>query len=257
MTLAFVLPPCPDSPLSRLDPRWRLAALALAGLAVTLLQSLPATLCGLGGALLLVCLARLPLRWVGERLAAVMVVLLLFVVPLPFLLGDEAPIWSWGWLQVSWTGVRLALLLSAKGLALLSLALVVLGTAPLEVNLKAAHALRVPGLLVHLALLAFRYLFVLGEELGRLRVAVRVRGYRNRMSRHCYRTIGHLAGTLLVRGDERAERVGQAMRCRGFTGELRTLTSFRTRPLDIAASTGIVLVSTLLYLGDWLLWARS
>src|SRR5205085_345363 len=125
MTLAFVLPPCPNSPLSRLDPRWRLAALALAGLAVTLLQSLPA-----------------------------------------------------------------------------SLALVALATAPLEVNLKAAHALHMPGLLIHLTLLAFRYLFVLGDELGRLRIAVRVRGYRNRMSRHCYRTIGHLAGTLLVRGDE-------------------------------------------------------
>ena len=101
-----------------------------------------------------------------------------------------------------------------------------LATAPLEVTLKAAHALRVPGLLVQLALLSYRYLFVLGDELARLRVALRVRGYRHRANWHSYRTVGHVAGTLLVRGYERAERVGQAMRCRGFDGRFRSLTEF-------------------------------
>jgi cobalt/nickel transport system permease protein len=38
---------------------------------------------------------------------------------------------------------------------------------------------------------------------------------------------------LLVRGYERAERVGQAMRCRGFDGQFRSLSEFRTRPVDV------------------------
>ena len=91
-----------------------------------------------------------------------------------------------------------------------------------------------PGLIIQLILLAYRYAFVLSAELARLRVALRARGYRNRASRHSYRTIGHAAGTLLVRGYERAERVGQAMRCRGFQGRFRTLGEFRTRPADVA-----------------------
>jgi len=91
----------------------------------------------------------------------------------------------------------------------------------------------VPGLLVHLALLSYRYLFVLADELARLRVALRVRGYRNRATRHSYRTAGHVAGTLLVRGYERAERVGQAMRCRGFDGRFRSVTAFRTTKADL------------------------
>ena len=78
-------------------------------------------------------------------------------------------------------------------------ALVVLATAPPDATLKAAHALRVPGLIIQLALLTYRYLFLLADELGRLRTALRVRGYRNRMNRHSYRTVGHVAGTLLVR----------------------------------------------------------
>src|SRR4029077_17601964 len=102
-------------------------------------------------------------------------------------------------------------------------------------TLKAAHALHVPGLLVQLLVLTYRYLFVLSSELARLRVALRVRGYRNRATRHSYRTVGHVAGTLLVRGYERAERVGQAMRCRGFDGRFRTLTTFHTRAADLLA----------------------
>jgi cobalt/nickel transport system permease protein len=64
-------------------------------------------------------------------------------------------------------------------------------------------------------------------------VAVRVRGFRNRAARHAYATAGRVAGTLLVRGHERAERVHQAMLCRGFDGQFRSLTAFRTRPADV------------------------
>jgi cobalt/nickel transport system permease protein len=219
MTLAFSLPPRTDSPLARLDPRWKLAALLLAAVATALLRTAPAALLALAGALLLAGLARLPLRWYLGRLAALALFLVLFAAPLPFFLPQG--------------GSELALLVSTKAVALVTLLLVGLATAPLDATLKAAHALRVPGLLVQLVLLSYRYLFVLADELTRLRIALRVRGYRNRPNRHSYRTVGHVAGTLLVRGYERAERVGQAMRCRGFTGQFRSLTAFRTRPADV------------------------
>src|SRR5262249_10391141 len=112
-------------------------------------------------------------------------------------------------------------------------------------------ALHVPGLLVQLAMLTYRYVFVLAAELARLRVALRVRGFRNRVTRHSYRTVGHVAGTLLLRGSERAERVGQAMRCRGFDGRFRTLTTFRTTGADVALFALIVLCAAGLLAWDW------
>jgi cobalt/nickel transport system permease protein len=138
-------------------------------------------------------------------------------------------------------------MLTAKGLTLVTLMLVLLATAPLDATLKAAHALRVPGLLVQLGLLSTRYVYLLADELGRLRIALRVRGYRNRATRHCYRTVGHVTGTLLVRGYERAERVGQAMRCRGFDGQFRALTEFRTGPADVLAFLAVAAAA----LGVW------
>jgi cobalt/nickel transport system permease protein len=60
-----------------------------------------------------------------------------------------------------------------------------------------------------------------------------VRGFRNRANAHSYRTVGQAAGTLLLHGYERAERVSHAMRCRGFDGRFRSLAAFRTRRVDV------------------------
>jgi cobalt/nickel transport system permease protein len=147
-------------------------------------------------------------------------------------------------------GLALAVLICLKALTIVILMLVLLATSPFTTLLKAGHLLRVPGLIIQLAVLAYRYAFVLSSELTRLRVALRVRGYRNRASRHSYRTVGHVAGTLLVRGYERAERVGQAMRCRGFQGQFHTLGDFGTRPADVAFFAALATAAAALLFWD-------
>ena len=234
MTSAFAQLPCPESPLRRLDPRWKLAALVLALVAVTLVQTLPTAGAALVVALGLAAAGRLPLRWFLVRLGVTALFVAPFVLALPFVTPDPAgeparPLWS-----PSWHGTRLGLVLGAKAGALVTLVLVLLATTPFGDTLKAAHALRVPGLVVQLFVLTYRYVFLVGEELARLRVALRVRGYRNRATRHGYRTVAHVTGTLLVRSHERGQRVSQAMRCRGFDGRFRSLAAFRTAPRDVA-----------------------
>jgi len=235
MTSNFEPLPCPDSPLRHLDPRWKLAALLLSTALIAAVRSLIPVGVGLLGALTLAAIADLPWRWYLRRLAVVGLFVGFFTLPLPLLLDGPGPVWKIGSLSLSWYGVSVGLFVAGKALTVVTLMLVLLASAPLEDTLKAAHALRVPGLLVQLAVLTYRYIFVLAGEFGRLRIALRVRGYRNRANRHSYRTIGHVAGTLLVRGYERAERVGQAMRCRGFTGRFHSLAEFRTTISDVAA----------------------
>jgi cobalt/nickel transport system permease protein len=163
----------------------------------------------------------------------------------------EGPSWELGPFTLSKSGVVLALVLLIKGLAIVALVLVLSATAPLGATLKAAQALRVPGLVIHLVLLTYRYLFLLAEELSRLRIALRVRGYRARGNLHSYRTIGRVAGVLLVRSHERAERVSHAMRCRGFDGRFRALVDFRTRWYDVVGAILILAVAAGLLCLDW------
>jgi cobalt/nickel transport system permease protein len=252
MTRALDPPPCVDSPLCRLDPRWKLAALVLAAAQVSMFATLLPAVTALAGAWLLAGLARMPLGWYAARLAALGVVLLLFVVLLPFLLAGGGPPIELGPVEVSRYGLHVATLICLKALTIVSLMLVVLVSAPLDATLKAAHALRIPGLVIQITVLTYRYLFLLADEVARLRVALRVRGYRLHSNRRRLRIIGHLAGTVLVRGYERAERVRQAMRCRGFDGRFRSLATFATGPIDVLAFLLIVAGAAALLCWDYL-----
>jgi len=193
----------------------------------------------------LALLARLPPRAYLDRLKIIAPALLLFTIFLPLVGAPDSSFqpdaWARGWstIRFSSAGFRLALLFIVKGLAIFTIALALTASTPMNATLQAAAALRVPGRLVHLAMLTYRYLFLFATELSRLRLALRVRAYRNRPTMHCYRTLGNLAGTLLVRSSERAERVWQAMYCRGFDGRFRSLTEFRTRLTDVVAFVAV------------------
>lgn len=239
MTLAFARIPHPASLLQDWDPRWKLAALGVAAFCAAAVQSLLAAGVALTGSAVLLCLGRVPARWYGARLADLMPFLLFFVFLTPWLTIDREPLWQWGPVALSGTGLRLALLVSMKTLALVSLAAVLLTSAPTAGLLHAAHHLRVPGVMIQIALLSYRYVFLFADELARIRVALRVRAYRNRATLHSYRTVAHVLGTLLVRSQDRAERVGQAMHCRGFDGRFRSLAEFHTRGRDLAWSAGV------------------
>jgi cobalt/nickel transport system permease protein len=233
MTLQFSSFPEHDSLLRSLDPRWKLTALVGALLLVPFLHTLPGALGALALAGALVLAARLPAAWYLSRLAASAAFLVLVVSLLPFISGTDDRAWSLGFVRFSPAGLYLASLVLIKAVAIVTLTLVLLASTPLVELFGASRALHVPGLLVYLILLTHRYVFLMAEELGRLRVALRVRGFRRRMSRHSYRTAGHVAGVLLVRGQERAERISQAMRCRGFDGRFRSLHAFSTRFRDV------------------------
>jgi cobalt/nickel transport system permease protein len=163
--------------------------------------------------------------------------------------GDETL--DLGFMTLSLTGLVRLLVLAANLASMIALVLLMLATTSLPSTFKAARALWAPRLLVFLLLLTYRHVFLLADEFGRLRTALRVRGFRNRADLHSYRTIGQVAGTLLVRSHERSERVGQAMRCRGFDGEFRTLDDFRTAWPDVLAFTLIVGYAVGLAAWDW------
>jgi cobalt/nickel transport system permease protein len=55
---------------------------------------------------------------------------------------------------------------------------------------------------------------------------MRIRAFRPRTNLHTYRSYAYLVGMLFVRAAARAERVHQAMRCRGFQGRFHTMAQF-------------------------------
>jgi cobalt/nickel transport system permease protein len=225
--------PFVDSPAARLDTRWRLAGLTALIIATAMSRTVLVAGVELILAVLLTWWACVPALWCRARLWPVLLLLLPAALVLPFSWYETATAWKIGPLFFSPERGRLTLLIFVKATALVLLVQIILVSDSLTTTLKAAHHLHVPGLVVQLVMLSYRYVYLLGDELNRLRIGLRIRGFRNRPSRHGYRTVGHLAGALLLRGYERAERVGQAMTCRGYQGRFHALTQFRTSARDV------------------------
>jgi cobalt/nickel transport system permease protein len=240
----------PDSPVARWDARWKLAALVLAAFGTAALTQLAPAAAALGVGLLLLAASRLPRSWVRDRLALFAFAASPFLLVLPFTLDLDGPGWDVGPVRVSEHGLVAGTAVFARCLAIGCFALILMGTAPLHHTLAAANRLKVPGLLVLVAGLAYRYAFLLADELRRVRVALRTRGFRMRADRHGYRTTGHIVGAVLVRGADRAERVAEAMRCRGFDGRFHTTIGFRTAAADIISFAAVVAAVVALVIWD-------
>ena len=217
--------------LRAFDPRLRVATAVATAVVVVAGQSLPVLAAAFVVAMVLASLAGLGIVATARRMVAMdlfMVPLLLF---LPFTVPGVA-IAEIGPLVASREGGLRAIeiVLTANTVVLVLLALV--GTLEPVVLGHALARLRVPAKLVHLLLFTVRYVETLRREYGRLRLAMRARGFRPRGDRHTWRSFGWLFGMLLVRAFERAERILEAMRCRGFAGRYHALDDIRWRPAD-------------------------
>src|SRR5438105_13232142 len=94
MTPGFDFLSARDSPLSRLDPRWKLAAILFGIAGVLLLRTPHALMAALAGSIALALLGRVPLQWLLLRLGAVALFLSPFAILLPFLAwGTSSPAW--------------------------------------------------------------------------------------------------------------------------------------------------------------------
>jgi cobalt/nickel transport system permease protein len=149
-----------------------------------------------------------------RRLLHVEAFLLLLFASLPFTMAGE-PLFSLGPISASREGLARAALIACKVTASVLIVMTLLRVDdPLRLG-AALRALCVPDRLVRLFLLAARYGALLQEEARRLHDAMRMRAFRARSGRHTWRSYGNLVGMLVVRALARAERVDEAMLCRG------------------------------------------
>nr|BFE86063.1 hypothetical protein GCM10020093_086640 [Planobispora longispora] len=85
--------------------------------------------------------------------------------------------------------------------------------------LLGAQRLRLPPLMVQIAMFMLRYMDVILDEMRRMRVARESRGFTARDVRHIP-VVARSAGALFIRSYERGERVHLAMLSRGYTGSM-------------------------------------
>lgn len=232
------------------DLRLRLVIAFLLVLATSQIATLPPAVAMLCLALALAAMGG-SYRRIWHRLIHIEGFVALMAVALPFTIPGE-PLFHIGPFTASAEGatraILLALKISASGIIILSL----LGDEEPERLGGALHDLRMPEALVKILMLAVRYLSLIRGEARRLTEAMKARAFTPRSNRHTWKSYGNLIGMILLRTMDRAVRVEEAMRCRGYSGRMPHAAIAAPRAADWAASATLVVIAILA-----LLWDRS
>ena len=169
------------------------------------------------------------------------VVLLRASIPLAFLalasvgvlfMAPGSEVAALGPLRVTDHGVVLFASALARGAAAVLVGVVLVSTTPFPELVAALRELRLPRPVTSSLALAYRFLVVLAEEVGRVRRAAEVRnGGRGRVA--VRRLAVGMAAAAFARSYDRSERVFRAMRVRGYRDSISGLTY---RAVDAASA---------------------
>jgi cobalt/nickel transport system permease protein len=217
-----------DSPLHLLDARTKIAGFTALVVAILCIQGtspwqfflqffLVAVLAGI---------SQIPMPYlVGRALA---------LLPFVLLAGLAAP-WRGraGWLFL-WT------LMFRSVLCLLVLVLLTNTTRFVEL-LRGLRKLGCPRILVANLSFLYRYIFVLADEVMRMRQARDSRRVGRAAASAELRTLASMLGTLMVRSFERADHMYHAMLARAFSGEFHVADPRRFTWRDLVFASVIVL----------------
>lgn len=112
-------------------------------------------------------------------------------------------------------GWRLLVFLVARSTVCLTAMVLLANTTPFADVLRVLKAARVPTLLVTTMSLMYRYVFVLFDEMGRMKRARVSRTFTRRRTR-AWQSAASVASELFIRSSERADRIYAAMCARGW-----------------------------------------
>lgn len=212
-------------PLARLDPR--------VPLLVTLLLSVLAASYPKGEVAALLPFLAWPAAIASLAAVPARPFLRALLVPLPFVLLAALPALV---VEPGADGRAVAASILLRFLLTATSALLLAAVWGLPAVAWALERLGAPRVLVTQLLVLWRYLFVLGEETVRMERARVMRSFGGRGLELAL--AGPFLGTLLLRSQDRAERIHRALRARAFAGRFPALRPWRFGPVEAAVLLG-------------------
>ncbi len=232
-----------DSPIHRWEVRHKLVGLLVLVFALSFVQDLrllPVMFLLTAG---LFVVSKLPLTYLLNRLKLPGYFLLALAVLLPFVSGQTVLL-SLGPITLRQEGVLAVVVIASRFVCIITVTLVLFGTAPFLESIKGLRALGIPTIIADMMLLTYRYLFEMTDHFNTMRTAIRLRGFKaTDLSRRNLTVLAALVGSLLVRSYEQAEQVYKAMILRGYGYGQATLQQVRGTALDKALTAVALLVS--------------
>ncbi|MFG2114647.1 cobalt ECF transporter T component CbiQ [Streptomyces sp. NPDC048718] len=193
--------------------------------------------------------ARVPAGFVLKRLL-IEVPFVAFAVLMPFVVpGEQTTVLG---VSLSVPGLWGAWNVLAKGTLGVAASVLLAATTELRALLLGLQRLRLPSLLVQIASFMIRYGDVITDEMRRMSIARRSRGFEASGVRH-WGVLAKSAGALFIRSYERGERVHLAMVSRGYTGSIPVIDEATATAAQWRYAAALPLTALLICLLGWTL----
>ena len=166
--------------------------------------------------LIVVSIAKIPLLLLFKR-ALIEVPFIFFAILMPFFgSGEKIQV---GPFDLYREGVIAGSGIVVKGTLGVMTAIILSTSTTAREILRGLERLRLPVLMVQIASFMLRYVYVVNDEMERMKVARESRGFEATGIKH-WRVLATAAGALFIRSYERGERVHLSMLSRGYEGVL-------------------------------------
>ncbi len=226
-----------DNYLSRLDVRVKLV-FTLASLVLIISSGgvfLPLSMCIFS--FLILSTISIPLRLAAFRMLAPLWIASIIIALQVFFYGEhrlfELQVFAWDLVGYR-EGLERGTLIASKVLGAGSMLLFLSMTTPVNKIFACLRHLKFPAAWVEVAMFTYRYIFVFIEGMTNVKDAQRVRlGYSS--WKRGMNSFGILAGSVLLRAYDQADSTFQAMRLRGYSGEIPYLFRQEFRVKDFLA----------------------
>ncbi|HLC16012.1 MAG TPA: cobalt ECF transporter T component CbiQ [Thermodesulfovibrionia bacterium] len=220
-----------ESFLHNTDPRVKIIV-ALVFAIIVAMSGEPIVL-GLAGLFVLLCfmLVKVDTTILVKRLLIVNLFIAFLSATLPFTTPGQTVV-TFSVFNITKEGLELGATIFLKSNLVVMTSLFLLSTSSIFTLAHALHHLHVPGRLVQLLFFTFRYLHVIYLEYIKLTEAMKLRCFKAQTNWYTYRTLACMMGNLILKSYDRAERIYQAMLCRGFYGVFPTFYHFRLTRTD-------------------------
>ena len=199
--------------------------------------------------LLIGTLARTRWRPVLSLAARFEIVILFWIILLPFFYGTTI-IFSfavpWGYLVAYREGLSLGFLFGFRIFGIVTLFLAALSHMSLIEFIGALKTLRIPVSILGSLLIMLRYIPLFLEERHRMQEAQQLRGFHRGSRSERIKSLGFLIGSIIDRALDRSVAVYESMTLRGF-GHGMFIIGVRPRQRDILLFLGLFLLMLILF----------
>lgn len=205
---------------SKLDSRVKIVSMFSFVVVAAMLTRPEAVASALTAAIMLAAASRIPVK----RL------LVAYATALPFIALASVSVFLFAGMDRGFT------MLARTSSCVIPLLVLALGTEAFDL-FTGLRRLRVPGMITTLLMLTFRFLLLLSDELDRMRISRRARGFRGGKSildRFGLKVLSFTAGMVLLRASSRADRVYEGLRCKAFSRDMKPWRTSSVRSGDLA-----------------------